>query len=66
MSDEEEQNHRKELLRLKAEQGITDNEFYHYDTPLTVEHEMQCIKAGGFSSVEILNRWGPTHTINVK
>lgn len=63
LSDEEEVSHRKELLRLKAEQGIEENEFYHYDTPLTVEHEVECLMSAGFSSVEVLNHWGATHTI---
>lgn len=63
LSDEEESFHRKELLRLKKEQGISDNEFYHYDTPLTIQHEMECLVSAGFSSVEVLNQWGATHTI---
>lgn len=63
LSNEEEAFHRKELLRLKEEQGIEDNEFYHYDTPLSVDHEIECLLSAGFSSVEILNRWGATHTI---
>lgn len=63
LSDEEEEFHRKELLRLKEEQGIKDIEFYHYDTPLTVDHEIECLLSAGFSSVQILNRWGATHTI---
>ena len=63
LSDEEEQTHRDELLRLKAEQGITDDEFYHYDTPLTVEHETEALLAAGFSSVEVLGSWGATFTI---
>jgi len=63
LSDEEEALHRKELFRLKKEQNIEDNEFYHYDTPLTVSHEVECLLAAGFSSVEILNNWGATYTI---
>jgi tRNA (cmo5U34)-methyltransferase len=63
LSDEEEAFHRKELLRLKSEQSIEDNEFYHYDTPLTVDHEIECLISAGFSSVEILNHWGATYTI---
>ena len=43
LSDEDEKTFRNELLRLKNEQGIDDNEFYHYDTPLTVEHETQAL-----------------------
>ena len=52
-----------ELLRLKEEQGITDNEFYHYDTPLTVEHEIEALKRAGFTHIEILKQWGATCTI---
>lgn len=63
LSDEEEQMHRAELLRLKAEQGITDDAFYHYDTPLTVEHETEALVAAGFTCVEVLGSWGATFTI---
>ena len=63
MTDEDEQAFRNELLRLKKEQGIDDNEFYHYDTPLTVEHETEALLQAGFSSVEVLNNWGATFTI---
>lgn len=63
LTDEDEQTFRNELLRLKKEQGINDNEFYHYDTPLTIEHETQALLEAGFSSVEILNNWGVTFTI---
>ena len=52
-----------ELARLKAEQGIADREFYHYDTPLTVEHEIEALMDGGFSKVEILGQWGATATL---
>ena len=62
-SDEEETFHRRTLLDLKAEQGICDEEFYHYDTPLTVEHEAEALCDAGFSKVEILNQWGATYTI---
>jgi len=62
-SDEEETFHMNELLRLKKEQGIEDDTFYHYDIPLTVEHETQCLKEAGFSTVEIMSRWGATCTV---
>lgn len=62
-SEEEETFYQAELLSLKALQGITDDEFYHYDTPLTVEHEMEALSAAGFSSIEVLNHWGATYTI---
>lgn len=63
LSDNEEKMHRNDFLALKAEQGITDNEFYHYDTPLTVNHETEALLEAEFSSVEILNHWGATYTL---
>ena len=63
LSDEEEIMHRQALLTLKSEQGIEDDEIYHYDTPLTVEHETSALFEAGFSSVEVLKNWGATYTI---
>ena len=63
LSDDEEQMHRQNFLALKAEQGITDQEFYHYDTPLTVQHETEALVEAGFASVEVLGSWGATCTI---
>lgn len=39
------------------------DEFYHYDIPLTVGHEREALLEAGFSSVEVLKRWGATHTL---
>lgn len=63
LSGEEEQACRQDLLALKAEQGIADGAFYHYDTPLTPDHEAEALKAAGFSRVEILRNWEATFTI---
>ncbi|MBR6620229.1 MAG: class I SAM-dependent methyltransferase [Clostridia bacterium] len=63
LSDEDEQTFRNDLLKLKKEQGINDDEFYHYDTPLTVAHETEALLEVGFSSVEVLNNWGATFTL---
>ncbi len=63
LSAEEEKMHRQNLVALKAEQGIADDEFYHYDTPLTVKHEIEALIEAGFSSVEVLGNWGATHTL---
>lgn len=60
LSDEEERLRRRELRRLKAEQGLPEDEFYHYDTPLTLAHETEALLEAGFSSVEVLGRWGAT------
>ena len=62
-SEEEERFRRAELLRLRKEQGIEDGELYHYDTPLTVEHEKEALLTAGFSSVTILKGWGATYTL---
>lgn len=62
-TDDEEQTHRNNLNALKAEQGIRDDEFYHYDTPLTVQHETEALLEAGFASVQVLKSWGTTYTI---
>ena len=61
--NKEESFFRRELLRLKEENGIRDNGFYHYDTPLTVAHEIEALRAGGFSRVDILGSWGATYCL---
>ena len=63
MSEEEESFHLAELLRLIREQGLTDAAFYHYDTPLTVEHEKEALLEAGFASVAVLKNWGATYTL---
>jgi len=63
LSGEEEAARRSELARLKREQGIADGALYHFDTPLTVAHEAECLRAAGFAAVEVLKSWGATHTI---
>lgn len=65
-SEEEEILYRQELHRLKEQQGISDDEFYHYDTPLTVEHEIQALKEAEFLSVEILGHWENTYTLRIR
>lgn len=55
--------YQQELIRLKREQGISDDTFYHYDTPLTVDHEIQVLTNAGFSKVAHLAAWGCTHTL---
>lgn len=59
-SPKEEQKNFQELKRLKTESGICDDEFYHYDTPLTREHETEALLSGGFSKIECISRWGNT------
>lgn len=40
--------------RKRAQQGIPENVFIHFDTPLTAEHEMELMRCAGFGCVE----WG--------
>ena len=51
------------LEQLKREQGLDAGTFYHYDTPLTVEHEMEILREAGFKDVRILRQWGSTYTV---
>lgn len=62
-TEEEERLFRQDLLTLKQAQGITDDAFYHYDTPLTVAHETEALLEAGFSSVSVLAHWGNTYTL---
>lgn len=66
LTEDEERLHRKNFEVLKKDQGISDGEFYHYDTPLTVEHEMEALYTAGFSSVTVLKNWGATFTLVAK
>ena len=51
------------LKQLKEEQGLSDDVFFHYDTPLTVEHEIRVLRQAGFSDVQMLKEWGSTFTL---
>lgn len=62
-SEEEERFYFSELARMKREQGLDPDAFYHYDTPLTAAHERETLQQAGFSDVRILRRWGDTYTI---
>lgn len=62
-TDEQETFFRQEQIRLRKEQNLPDEVFYHYDTPLTVEHEKEALIAAGFTKVEVLNHWEATYTL---
>ena len=51
------------LAELKKEQGLADDAFYHYDTPLTVEHETEILHAAGFGKVRVMENWEATYTL---
>ena len=63
-SEEMEKEYFQNLAALKKEQGLSDGFFYHYDTPLTVEHEMDILRQAGFRDVRIMQQWGEsTYTV---
>lgn len=49
-----------ENARKRKEQGIPDGEFYHYDTPCTVQNQIEMLKEAGFTEVEKVFRVGCT------
>ena len=61
--DEQEDFFRRELIRIRKEENLPDGVFYHYDTPLTVEHEKEALLEAGFESVEVLGNWENTYTL---
>ncbi len=63
ISDEEEVFFRREFIKLKAKQKLCDDNRYHFDTPLTVEHEIEALKLANFTKIEILKNWGATYIL---
>lgn len=41
-----------ENIRIRKELNISENEFYHYDTPCTIENQLSMFKGAGFKTVE--------------
>ena len=62
-SDEQEKKGFQELRRMREEQNLQDDVFYHYDTPLTVDHETEVLREAGFKSVRVMKNWGATYTL---
>lgn len=62
-SDEREKEYFENLEQLKRARHLSHDVLYHYDTPLTVAHEMEILKTAGFGNVEILNHWAATYTL---
>lgn len=46
----------KESVRIRNEQNITDGEFYHYDTPCTIENQLKMLRLAKFEKVEMVWR----------
>lgn len=51
LSQEEEDFYFAENARLRAQQNIPQEAFYHYDTPCTVENQIRLLKNAGFTAV---------------
>ena len=49
-----------ENTRLRKEQNIPLDAFYHYDTPLTVDNQITLLKKAGFTKIEKIFRIGGT------
>ncbi|MCL2517823.1 MAG: class I SAM-dependent methyltransferase [Oscillospiraceae bacterium] len=45
-----------ELKRIKKEQNLSDDSFYHYDTPMTAENQIKLLQSVGFVDVKIVKK----------
>ncbi|MDP4152243.1 MAG: class I SAM-dependent methyltransferase [Bacillota bacterium] len=52
-----------ENSRVRKEQNIPDGEFYHFDTPCTIENQVSMLLQAGFASAEFVWREGNTTII---
>ena len=41
-------------MRADARDGISPDVYVHFDTPLTLDHELLAMREGGFSCVEVV------------
>ena len=66
LTQQEEDHWFSENEKLRKEQGIVGDEFYHYDTPCTVENQIELLKKAGFDSVEQVFRMENTTMLIAK
>ena len=59
-TQEEEELYMAENARLRKEQNIPLDAFYHYDTPLTVDNQIALLREAGFTKIEKIFRIGGT------
>jgi len=57
---EEEDFYFTENARLRKVQNIQENEFYHFDTPCTIENQIKILKNAGFAKAKNVFRQGNT------
>lgn len=60
IEQEEEDFYYSENKRLRKELGIPDGDFYHYDTPCTMDNQIKIMLQAGFSRVE--KKWRQENT----
>lgn len=53
INQEEEEFFYNENIRIRKEQGIPAEEFYHYDTPCTIDNEIKMFNKVGFKNVKM-------------
>ena len=66
IKQEEEDFYYRENRRIRKEQGIPDGQFYHYDTPCTIDNQRKMLYKAGFQSVEMNWKEGNTTIIVAK
>lgn len=66
LTQQEEDHWFSENEKLRKEQGIVGDEFYHYDTPCTVDNQIKLLKKAGFGSVEQVFRMENTTMLIAK
>lgn len=59
-TQEEEDGNFAELARLRAENGLPEHTFFHFDTPCTLANQIRLLKEAGFLSAAPV--WQYTHT----
>lgn len=56
-----------ECARRRQRDGLGEHVFVHFDTPLTLNHELQALQDGGFEQIEVLGFLpGDDHTPLIK
>ena len=55
-----------EKARLEKQQNLVKGEYYHFDTPCTMDHQKRLLKQAGFSSVEVVWRQENTTILYAK
>lgn len=65
-SQQEEDFYNSENKRIRKEQNIPDGEFYHYDTPCTIDNQIKLLSKAGFKTVKMKWRMENTTIIVAK